>query len=252
MTIVSSIVTKRLFIDAAKNTCVGIFIFDPSNGTELDLYADREFIVSQGVFETPKLLLLGGIGPAAELTQHGIKMVVDSPHVGKHLLDHPIVPFVLRPKDVYAPDDHLLRAGPSNEAAFASYRRDKTGPAASGLLELVGFPQIDERLKKYPAYRETKAVKGGIDHFGPGGRSHFEPDFVGMFNTAFQWHYPVPKEGSYMTVIVDLLRPVSEGGQVTLNSANPLVDPNINLNFFANDLDILAMREGIDGRMISP
>ena len=48
-----------------------------------------------------------------------------------------------------------------------------------------------------------------------------------------------------MTVIVDLLRPVSEGGQVTLNSANPLVDPNINLNFFGNDLDILAMREGV-------
>lgn len=55
-----------------------------------------------------------------------------------------------------------------------------------------------------------------------------------------------------MTVIVDLLRPVSEGGQVTLNRAKPLFGPNINLNFFANDLDILAMREGIDGRMISP
>lgn len=53
-----------------------------------------------------------------------------------------------------------------------------------------------------------------------------------MFSTAFQWHCPVPKEGSYMTVIVDLLCPVSEGGEVTLNSANPLVDPNINLNIF--------------------
>lgn len=48
-----------------------------------------------------------------------------------------------------------------------------------------------------------------------------------------------------MTVIVDLLRPVSEGGQVTLNRAKPLFGPNINLNFFANDLDILPMREGI-------
>ena len=48
-----------------------------------------------------------------------------------------------------------------------------------------------------------------------------------------------------MTVIVDLLRPVSEGGQVTLESADPLEQPNINLNFFADDLDILAMREGV-------
>ena len=140
MTIVSSAVTKRLFIDAAKNTCVGISIFDSSNGTELDLYADREVIVSQGIFETPQLLLLSGIGPAAGLTQHGIKTVVDSPHVGKHLLDHPIVPFILRLKDGYTLEDHLLWAGPSNEAAIAAYRRDKTGPFASGLLELVGFP----------------------------------------------------------------------------------------------------------------
>ena len=245
VTIVSSVNTKRLLIDAASQACVGVSIIDTSSGAEYDYYADREVVVSQGVFETPKLLLLSGIGPAAELAQHGIKPVVDSPHVGKHLLDHPIVPFVLRLKDGYCLDDHLLRAGPSNEAAVAAYRRDKTGPAASGLLELVGFPRIDERLNKYPAYRQAKAANGGLDPFGPGGQPHFELDFVGMFSTAFQWHYPVPKEGSYMTVIVDLLRPVSEGGQVTLNSSNPLVDPNINLNFFANDLDILAMREGV-------
>jgi hypothetical protein len=54
----------------------------------------------------------------------------------------------------------------------------------------------------------------------------------------------VPEKGSYMPVIVDLLRPLSEG-QVTLNSSDPLVQPNINLNFFGNDLDILAMREGV-------
>jgi hypothetical protein len=42
--------------------------------------------------------------------------------------------------------------------------------------------------------------------------------------------------------MVDLVRPVSEGGEVTLNSADPLEQPNINLNFFADDLDIIAMR----------
>lgn len=245
VTILSTCNTKRLLIDGASNTCVGISVVNPSTGAEHDFYADREVIVSQGVFETPKLLLLSGIGSSKELSQHGIKTVVDSPHVGKHLLDHPIVPFVLRLKDGYALDDHLLRAGPSNDAAVAAYRRDKTGPAASGLLELVGFPRIDERLNKYPAYREAKAANNGLDPFGPGGQPHFELDFVGMFSTAFQWHYPVPKEGSYMTVIVDLLRPVSEGGEVTLNSNNPLIDPNINLNFFANELDTLAMREGV-------
>jgi hypothetical protein len=109
---------------------------------------------------------------------------------------------------------------------------------------MVGFPRIDERLEKSDAYREAKAAHGGLDPFGPAGQPHFELDFVGMFSTAFQWHYPVPEKGNYMTVIVDLLRPLSEG-EVTLNSANPMVQPNINLNFFGNDLDIMAMMEGV-------
>lgn len=45
--------------------------------------------------------------------------------------------------------------------------------------------------------------------------------------------------------MVDLVRPTYEGGEVTLNSADPLVQPNINLNYFDNELDIIAMREGI-------
>jgi choline dehydrogenase-like flavoprotein len=45
--------------------------------------------------------------------------------------------------------------------------------------------------------------------------------------------------------MVDLVRPVGPGGEVKLNSADPLEQPNINLNFFADDLDIIAMREGI-------
>ena len=83
---------------------------------------------------------------------------------------------------------------------------------------------------------------GGLDHIGPAGQSHFELGFVGIFSTAFRWHYPV--EGNYMNVIVDLLRPLSED-EVTLNSANPQEQPNINLNFFSNNLDIVGMCEGV-------
>lgn len=245
VTVMSPAFSKRLIIDPVSRVCSGVEVIDAVTGAETSVYAAREVIVSQGVFETPKLLMLSGIGREEELRKHGIDTILDSPHVGQHLLDHPIVPFVLRLQDGYGLDDHLLRTGPYNEAALAAYRRDKTGPVSSGLLELVGFPRIDERLNQYPAYRKAKAANMGRDPFGPGGQPHFELDFVGMYSTAFQWHYPVPKEGSYMTVIVDLLRPVSEGGRVTLESSDPLEQPNINLNFFADDLDILAMREGV-------
>jgi len=244
ITIMPEVHSKRLIIDDADRTCKGVTVID-SSGNELNFYATREVILSQGVFESPKLLMLSGIGPAHELAKHGINVIVDSRHVGKHLLDHPGVPFVLRVKDGFGMDDHLLRQGPKNDAVVAAYRTDRSGPVGSGLLEMVGFPRIDKYLEKDSNYRKAKAANGGRDPFSPQGQPHFELDFVCMFGSAFQWHYPTPKKGNYTSVVVDLVRPVSEGGEVTLNSADPLVQPNINLNFFADDLDIIAMREGI-------
>lgn len=66
-----------------------------------------------------------------------------------------------------------------------------------------------------------------------------------MFCDAFQWHFPTPREGDYFTVIVDLLRPLSQNGTVKLNSTNPLEQPDININFFSNELDLVALREGV-------
>lgn len=244
VTILYGVQSKELIIDPATNTCTGVTVIHPDTNTEVSVYATREVILSQGVFETPKLLMLSGVGPRRELEKNGIDVKIESPHVGQHLLDHPIVPFVLEVKDGFGLDDYILRPGSKHDSAVAQYSRDKTGPASSGFLELVGFPRIDDRLEKYDEYRAAKAANGGLDPFGPNGQPHFELDFVSLFSSAFQWHYPVPESGNYTTIIVDLLRPLSEG-EVTLNNANSLVQPNINLNFFSNDLDILAMREGV-------
>ncbi|KAJ7840513.1 hypothetical protein B0H14DRAFT_2321824, partial [Mycena olivaceomarginata] len=77
------------------------------------------------------------------------------------------------------------------------------------------------------------------------GQPHFEIDFVPMFCDAFQWHIPTPPSGDYLTIIVDLLRPLSGAGTVTLNSTNPLEQPKVNINFLEEHLDIIAMREGV-------
>lgn len=244
ITILPEVHSKKLIIDAADHSAKGVTVID-SSGKEFNFYATREVILAQGVFESPKLLMLSGIGPKEELERHGIDVIIDSAHVGQHLLDHPGVPFVLRVKDGFGMDDVLLRQGPKNEAALASYKKDHSGPVGSGLLEMVGFPRIDKYLEKSSEYSRAKAANGGKDPFCPDGQPHFELDFVAMFGSAFQWHYPTPKEGCYTSVVVDLVRPVSEGGEVKLNSNDPLVQPDINLNFFADELDIIAMREGI-------
>ncbi|KAF4817555.1 Pyranose dehydrogenase 3 [Colletotrichum siamense] len=242
VTVIGQTHSKRLIIENGK--VVGVEVLGP-DGEDLTFRAKYEVIVSSGVYESPKLLMLSGIGPKKELESFGIKTLVDSPHVGQNLLDHPIMPHVFKLKDGYGLDQHLLRAGPEHDGAVSAYHWKNKGPLSSGLLELVGLPRIDERLKNCAEYNEYLAKNGGVDPFGPGGQPHFEIDFVPMFCDAFQWHIPTPPKGDYFTVIVDLLRPLSKNGTVTLNSADPLEQAKINLNFFSDDLDLIAMREGV-------
>ncbi|KAK7750015.1 hypothetical protein SLS62_008007 [Diatrype stigma] len=243
--VLSKTTSKRLLIDGDTKKCIGVEVILPTGETR-SFKAKYETIVSSGVFESPKLLMLSGIGRKADLAKLNIDSVVDSPHVGQNLLDHPILAHVFRLKDGYGLDQHLLRAGLEHDAAVSAYRWKNAGPYTSGLLELVGLPRIDERLLRYPEYVAAKAANGGLDPFGPAGQPHFEIDFVPMFADAFQWHIPTPPAGDYLTVIVDLLRPQSRAGTVALDAADPLgAQPRINLNFFADDLDLLALREGV-------
>lgn len=242
VTIMSNTTSKK--INFADKTAVGVTVVGP-DGRDYTFYAKREVIVSQGVYHSAQILMLSGVGIRSELSALSIPVIVDSQHVGRNLLDHPIFPHVFKLKDGTGLDDYLIHPGPKNEAAAAQYKKDGTGPYSSPLLELVGFPRIDELLNKNEKYRKYKESNGGLDPFGPGGQPHFEMDFVPLFADAFQWHFPTPKEGNYLTVIVDLMRPISNAGVVQLQSVDPFQQPYVNLDFFGEELDLIAMREGV-------
>ncbi|MGO1950742.1 MAG: GMC family oxidoreductase [Mycobacteriaceae bacterium] len=70
-------------------TATGIEYLDNAFGRLKSLPANREVIVSAGAIDSPKLLMLSGIGPAEHLAEFGIDTIVDSPGVGSHLQDHP-------------------------------------------------------------------------------------------------------------------------------------------------------------------
>ena len=53
--------------------------------------AAREIVLCAGVIESPKILMLSGVGPADMLTSHGITVAADAPGVGGNLHDHPRV-----------------------------------------------------------------------------------------------------------------------------------------------------------------
>jgi choline dehydrogenase len=68
--------------------CKGIdYIKDGQIST---INANKQVILTAGAFESPRLLMLSGIGDSTELTELGIETLVDLPGVGKNLQDHPL------------------------------------------------------------------------------------------------------------------------------------------------------------------
>jgi len=61
------------------------------HGESLTAKARRQVVLCAGALETPKLLMLSGIGPGAELRRHGIAVRHELDEVGRHLQDHPNV-----------------------------------------------------------------------------------------------------------------------------------------------------------------
>jgi len=84
LTIATHTAVKRVLIEDGKAT--GILC--EANGAEKTYHANREVILSAGVYGSPQLLQLSGIGPGATLQELGVSVVKDLPAVGQNLSDH--------------------------------------------------------------------------------------------------------------------------------------------------------------------
>lgn len=75
------------------------------------LIAEREVVLCCGAFETPKLLMLSGLGPADELRRHGIAVTADLPGVGENLQDHLLLGVGFECRISLDPPEMLAEAG---------------------------------------------------------------------------------------------------------------------------------------------
>ena len=90
---------RRLEFDDTR--CVGVEVM--RDGVVEVVRAEREVVVCAGAIESPKLLMLSGIGAAGRLRDHGIAPVVDLPGVGENLHDHILSPLIFSSKQPLPP-----------------------------------------------------------------------------------------------------------------------------------------------------
>lgn len=77
----------RILIDPKTKRATGVEYASTKSGFRKTLKARKEVILSAGAINSPKILMLSGIGPKDELLKHNIKLIYDSA-VGENLQDH--------------------------------------------------------------------------------------------------------------------------------------------------------------------
>ena len=110
-------------------------------GAPMTLKANREVLLCGGAINSPQLLMLSGIGPAAHLREHGIAAVADRPGVGQNLQDHldAILQYKTRSSAGYG---NALSMLPRAVWGMSRYAVNKTGFLTSNIAEAGGFIRV--------------------------------------------------------------------------------------------------------------
>jgi len=217
LTIATHALATRLAFNGTRAAGVEYF----SYGRTVTARAEREVILCGGVFNSPQLLMLSGIGEPDELRGHGIDVKISLPGVGKNLQDH--------------------------ISAIIAYRRKEPGP----VHRVMRFDRI------VPALANAYLFGQGIATDLPTGQMAFLksrpdvelPDVQLIFNaaplTATPYFAPFrhPYVDSYGRRAA-VLRPESRG-RLELVSTDPRQPLRIRQNFLATDNDWKTLRSGL-------
>ena len=189
------------------------------NGELRQLRCTREVLLSAGALLSPQLLMLSGIGPGAQLQQHGIATVHDLPGVGLHLHDHLDVVQVMDAPQATDAFGLSVRGAASIVRGMWQWRSHRSGPLTTNFAEAGGFIKSSSQ-EPVPDLQLHFVVGKLVDH----GRQT-------VLGHGYSCH-------------VCLLQPHSRGS-VTLASRDaadlPLVDPN----FLGHPDDLARLVRGV-------
>ena len=215
LSIITHARVNRVVLDGTRATGVA---YTDRSGAHHTVTAGREIILCGGSINSPQLLMLSGIGEAAQLAEHGIKTRIDLHGVGKNLADH------LQARLVYKCNEPTLNDEVSSLLGQAKiglkYLTSRTGPMtmaaslATGFLksrETVETPDIQFHVQPLSAENPGK----GADPF------------------------------SAFTMSVCQLRPESKG-EIRLKSPDPAAYPAIIPNYLSTKTDCDTVVAGVN------
>ncbi|KAH8779957.1 hypothetical protein F5883DRAFT_600235 [Diaporthe sp. PMI_573] len=217
-------------------------------GITLSARANKQVILCAGVFGSPQILELSGIGSRSILENAGVQCLADLPGVGENLQDH----LNYGPSVEVNPDietgDTAARDPAATERRRKEYEEFRTGPLSEGAaysfaywpLQLFGTTAEEADLQRLlDEYREAGNSKSQLHHeFVKRMILDQEEASATVFMTRMQ-RYTVPGSaapGNYMTVVAMLSHPFSRGSS-HIRVANPHEAPIIDCNYLSHPLD---------------
>jgi choline dehydrogenase len=213
LTIVSKALTTRVVIE--RDRAIGIEYV--RHGKRHNARAEREVVLAAGAINSPQLLLLSGIGPAADLRTADVPVRHDLPGVGKNLQDHLTVNVLSRARRGVTLDSKGRGFGPL--VPTLQFLLSRSGPATSNVAEAGAF-----------AFSRVGAATPDIQY-------HFLP-------LQIVDHARTMLDGHGVTLHASGLRPQSRG-EIRLASADPSQPPVIDPNYLSEDYDLKVLIEGI-------
>ncbi|TKY86589.1 hypothetical protein EX895_004738 [Sporisorium graminicola] len=228
LTVALGAMVTRIVFDKSSATprATGVVLQTSSGGKLYAANAKRKVILAAGAINTPQILMLNGIGPAAILESQSIPVVKPNEHVGAHLKDHFCTSgLLLKAKPGYTFDylNNTIKAVP----ALVRWLTFGTGPVSSNIAECGAFFRSnDERLpigtpSSPPKYHGSQGVGPDIEILGAP---------VAYIDHGFT---PAPAGVNIFSMVPIGLRPRSEGF-VKIQSRDPFVKPLIDPRYWTD------------------
>ncbi|KAH8822084.1 hypothetical protein F5884DRAFT_769918 [Xylogone sp. PMI_703] len=237
------IVADKLLIDCPKNLTVWtdaqvakvLMERDTAVGVKTTtgriVYATHEVILSAGGIDTPKILLLSGIGPREELQTVGIETIHELPGVGKNASDHLMVIICDMMGPNYDGRSEFDTEAERHHAALEKWKSDRSGPFAFYMKDSAMIFGKDAALEKIP---EFQALPEEVrEHIA---RSDVPTWEIATGGPLIPPTFTMPPESSYKSHVVLHMNPQSTG-EVTLKSNDPSEPPLIDPKYLSNPYD---------------